>query len=71
MWVLRRKVKMPEVLGGNEEYIYFDGENGHCTYCTDLNRAIKYKNFAEAHMGTKDLVGLWAPAEVETEESFH
>jgi hypothetical protein len=65
MWILHRKVKMPEALGGKEEYIYFDGENAHCTYCTDINRAIKYKTFVDAHIGTKDLVELWTPAQVE------
>jgi hypothetical protein len=59
MWILRRKVLVPWLK--REEYIYYDGENGYCTYCMDLNRAIKYKSFVDAHIGTSGLVELWGP----------
>jgi len=57
---------MPPMLGGAEEFIFFDGTNGYCTYCTDPQRAMKFKSHAEAILGSNGLADPWLPWQAET-----
>ena len=56
---------MPSILGGQEAYIYYDGVNGPCTYCTDTDHAQQFPSLSAAILGSNGLVDLWAPHEIE------
>jgi len=56
---------MPPSLGGEEEYIFFDGVNEYCTYCIDAQSAIQFKSLPDAIIGSSGLAEPWAPWQTE------